>query len=531
MKLDRTPWLVGSVLVVIAMLLPLLQVLSSFTTPASENWEHIRQHLLGGYLKDSAILVVGTALLSIILASALAWFVTAYDFPGQRFFRVALILPLAIPPYIAGYTYHAMLSYTGVVQVTLRNQFGVKPPPRLFDIQNLPGAIVIFTLFLYPYIYLVLRSFLDKQAQQLMEASAVLGASRLRTYWKVVVPLTRNAVIGGTTLVIFETLSDYGLVSYFGLNVFTTAVFNSWLGYRDLNAALRLAGVLLLVVFVISAGEKSLRGARSHSYASTRVTPLRRETARGWRKIMIFTLCWTVLSLALIIPLAQMIYWAILSLPVIRLEGLMTSFLMSFLLALAGAAIATVCALVVAQNQRLWPTPVSKLLARLTVMGYSIPSTVIALAILTIATWISQRTGWNLLSSVAMLIAAYVIRYLAVSMQAVEAGLDRIGTRYHEASRTLGRGPTRSTFLIDVPMARTALLSGFLLAFIDMVKELPLVLILRPFNLSTLATRVFEYAHDEQIPESALASLLIVLLALIPTLVLVWKPPKGANRD
>ncbi|MDO5726579.1 MAG: iron ABC transporter permease [Bowdeniella nasicola] len=498
-----------------------MRVLSSFLSPATDTWRHIREHLLLTYLRESATLVIAAVGAAVLIASALAWVVTAYDFPGRKFLSIALVLPLAIPPYIAAYTYHSMLGYTGPIQVFLRNSFGYTPPPGMFNIQNMGGAITIFTLFLYPYIYLVVRAFLDRQAQQLLDASAVLGASPMRTYWRVVAPLTRNAVIAGATLMAFEVLSDYGLVSYFGLNVFTTAVFTSWLGYRDMTSALRLAAILLVVVTIVSVGEKALRGQRSASYASSRITPLRRTRPRGWQLVAIITLCWTVLALGLLIPVMQLGYWAVLSLPNIRLDGLFADFLTSLTLALTGAAITTVCAIVISQYQRLWPSRFSRLLARLTVMGYSIPSTVIALSILTIAVWISQHSPWNPMSSAAIVIIAYATRYLAVSMQSVEAGMERMGLRYHESSRLLGRGPLMTTLRIDLPLMRTAVMGAFFLAFIDMVKELPLVLIVRPFNLSTLSTRVFEYAYDEKIPESALASLLIITLVLIPILIVI----------
>lgn len=524
MRLDRTPWAVASVLIVTIMALPLLVVLSSFFTRSTDTWVHIRDYLLVDYLRNSAVLVGLTVVFGICLASALAWVVTAYDFPGRRFLAVALVLPLAIPPYVGGYTYAAMVSYTGFIQVFCRNVLDWSPPPGLFDLQNMGGAVFVFTIFLYPYIYLVIRGFLDRQANQLVEASVMLGASRLRTYWTVVAPLTRNAVIAGATLMAFEVLSDYGLASYFGLKVFTTAVFTSWLGYRDMNSALRLAAILLLVVTALSAGEKAIRGARSHSYTGSTLSPLRRHKLLGWKLVAVLLLCWSVLGLGLFIPLAQMLYWAILSLPHIRLEGLGHAFLTSLWLGLAAASITTLCALIVAQHQRLWPNTWSRLLARLTVTGYSIPSTVIALSVLSIVVWLSQKTGWNLLSTPAVIVLVYAIRYLAVSMQSVESGLERVSLRLHESSSLLGRGPLATTLRIDVPLMKTAIIGGFLLAFMDMVKELPLVLIVRPFNLSTLSTRVFEYAYDEKIPESSLASLLIVILALIPiTMVLAFQ--------
>ena len=519
---SRAPWLILSVAVVALMLLPLVGILFGLFAPVSDTWRHIQDTLLLGYVKETAIVVGGVLLVTCTLASALAWLVTATEFPGRKFLSVALVVPLAIPPYIAGYTYVAMTSYTGPIQVTARD-LGINLPPELMDIQNVPGAIVVFSLFLYPYIYLVVRAFLDRQAGALIEASRMLGAGPFRTYFRVILPLTRNAVIAGATLVAFEVLSDYGLSQYFGLNVFTTAIFKSWLGFQDVNAALKLAAILLLVVTVISIGEKALRGSRSSSYASGRVTPIKRRQLSGVGKIAAMLLAWGTLAFALIIPVAQMVYWAILSLPRIRTEGLLEAATTTVWVAALGALLTTVFAIIVANHQRLWPSRLSKLLARVTVMGYSVPSTVIALAILSVALWIDAHSPLQLMLSPMIIVIGYVIRYLAVSMQAVESGFDRIGVKFNESARMLGSGPTQAFFRVDMPLMSTAVFGAFLLAFIDMVKELAIVLILRPFNFNTLATRVFEYANDEKIPESSLASLLIILIAVIPLLVLLWR--------
>ncbi|WKD62139.1 Sulfate transport system permease protein CysW [Corynebacterium ciconiae DSM 44920] len=510
------------------MLLPLLGILSGLFAPVTDTWRHIQDTLLLGYIKETAIVVSGVLLITCSLASVLAWFITATEFPGRKFLSIALVVPLAIPPYIGGYTYVSMTSYTGTIQVFARETLGIDLPPKLMDIQNVPGAIAVFSLFLYPYVYLVVRAFLDRQAGALIEASRVLGAGPTRTYLRVILPLTRNAVIAGATLVAFEVLSDYGLSQYFGLNVFTTAIFKSWLGFQDVHAALKLAAILLLVVTLISVGEKAMRGSRSAAYASGRVTPITRRRLRGPILWVAMLLSWGTLAFALLIPVAQMTYWAILSLPNIRTDGLLDAAVTTVWVAGLGAALTTTFAVIVANHQRLWPSRLSRLLARITVMGYSVPSTVIALAILSVALWVDAHSPLQLLLSPAIVVVAYVIRYLAVSMQSVESGCERIGMRFHESARMLGAGPTRAFFRVDMPMMSTAVVGAFLLAFIDMVKELAIVLILRPFNFSTLATRVFEYANDEKIPESSLASLLIILIAAIPLLVLLWRQREGA---
>ncbi|GGG73292.1 ABC transporter permease [Corynebacterium pelargi] len=516
---SRRVWTTITAIVVLLMLTPLLGILAGLFAPASDAWHHIVDHLLAGYIWGTFKLVIAVVFLSVIVASALAWWVTAYEFPGRSLLSLGLVLPLAIPPYIGGYTYVAMTGYTGWIQVGLRN-LGVELAPGSFDLLTPFGAVLMFTLFLYPYIFLVLRAFLSREVGHLLEAARVSGASPMRAYFTVILPLTRNAVVAGATLVAFEVLSDYGLASYFGLEVFTTAIFKSWLGLGDMAAALKLAAILLLVVTLLSAGEKALRGPRSASIG-VRARPMQRMQLRGPARVLVPLAAWSVLAFALLIPVIQMIYWAIVSMPNIRFDGLMATLGTSVAVALAGALATTICALIVAQTQRLWPSAVTKTFARITVMGYSVPSTVIALAILSVGVWLDTRLGTALTATPAIIVVAYLIRYLAVSMQSVESGFERVGIRAHESARLLGAGPLRATATVDVPMIRSALIGAFLLAFIDMMKELPIVLILRPFNFATLSTRVFEYANDEMIPESSLSSLLIIGIAMIPIALIV----------
>lgn len=522
----KSKWLFSgaSLAVVILMLLPIGGILVGLFLPVSDNWQHIVDNLMLDYVRGTLELVIGTVFFSALLGGGLAWIVTAYDFPGSRFLSLGLVLPLAIPPYIGGFTYAAMTSYTGVIQTTLA-KLGIVLPPGSLNMLNARGAVFIFTMFLYPYVFLVVRAFLAREVGGVFEAARTLGASPWRTYWTVIFPLTRNAMIAGLTLVSFEVLSDYGVASYFGLEVFTTAIFKSWLSLGEIAIALKLAAILLLVVTIISAGEKALRGDRSASLQRSR--PLRTMRLGTGKTLVLAGCAWAVFAFAFLIPVAQMVYWAIVSLPNIRLDGLGSTLLSSVTVALLGATATTLCALIVAQTQRLWPSSFTKGLARVTVMGYSVPSTVIALAMLSVVLWVDRRFGTELSATAGIIVVAYLIRYLAVSMQAVEAGLERVGVRAHESSRLLGRGPLRTTVLVDVPMIRTALVSAFLLAFIDMMKELPIVLILRPFNFSTLPTRVFDYANDEMIPESSLASLLIIAIAMIPVLVIV---ARGQHR-
>lgn len=526
---SRKLWGFGATIIVLVVVAPNLSMLGHLFLPATDAWDYIQDNLLLGYITSSATLVGFTALTSGVLASALAWFITAYDFPGRKLLSIALIFPIAIPPYIGAYTYSGLLGYTGAVQRFCRETIGWNPPPTFGDIMNMPGAVFIFTIFLYPYLYLILRGFLDRQASQLVDASRLLGAGRIRTYWRVILPLTRNSLIAGLTLISFEVLSDYGVVSYFGIDTFTTAIFKAWTDFGDIQSALRLSAILLVAVITITSLEKASRGARGTAYASTRVTPLTRIRPRGAHLALVTATTWGTLVIALIIPLIQLAYWGYVSVGNIRWANLGEMFANTLILGLVGAALTVVGAVIIGNYQRIFPGVLSRLYSRIAILGYSVPSAVIAITLLLFFITFDKYVGVSLSLSVTAIVIAYFIRFLAVGMQNVESGFSRIGTKYAESSRLLGRGVWQTFWRVDLPMMRLPLQGAFLLVFIDIIKELPIVLILRPFNYYTLSTKVFEYAHDEMIPESAPASLLIIALAAIPALIYYGRARREAD--
>jgi len=396
----RNIWTWLSIGIVILILVPNATILVNFFTQKAESWDHIQSYILPDLLTNTGALLFFTGLLTIVMGTSLAWLVAAYDFPMRRFFKWGLILPLAIPPYIAGYTYNGILNYTGVIQTTLRNHWDIEVNQAFFDILNLPGAVGIFTLFLYPYVYTMTYSYLSQQSATLIENARLLGRSATEIYIRIIIPISRGAIVGGVSLVLLEVLNDYGVVKYFG------------------------------ILFAIVIGNF----ARMH-------------------------------------------------------QGIM-----------------------------------ARSFARVTILGYSIPGAVIAVGISTVFIQLDKtlfdvyealgiNASLHLSTSLFMLISAYVIRFLAIGYNSIEAGFDKIGTTFTEASRTLGMNITKSFFKVDLPMMKGPLISGFMLAFIEILKELPLTLILRPFNFDTLSTKAFQYASDEQIHEAALPSLVIILVS------------------
>ncbi|WP_252313166.1 iron ABC transporter permease [Sinobaca sp. H24] len=517
-------WGSGAAGFVILLLLPLGFLLYRMIQPAGDNWAHIQEYLLLGYTIDTLTLAVIVGILSIALGTTLAWLVSAYSFPFRNTLKWALLMPLAIPPYIGGYAYHGMLNYTGFVQRTLRNTFDIEVSQRYFDIMNIPGAVFIFTIFLYPYVYAITRAFFARQATTLIENARVLGSGPVRTFFRIVLPVSRAAIVGGVTLVMLEVLNDYGLVSYFGVQTFSTAIFQTWYALDDLDSAIRLAGILMGLVLVFLVLEKVFRGRRQYSYSSAKVSPLKPRELEGWKKWSTLGFCGTVLLLGFILPMVQLLYWGMLTYEAVFSAQFVSLVRNSTLAAGISSLLVVVFAVIVANFTRIVPGWLSTITARFTVLGYSIPGAVIAVGVLSFFIYMEQRlqffyaftgisSGLVLSTSLVMLIFAYVIRFMAVGYNSIESGFEKVGRRYSEASRTLGMGWLQTFFKVDLPMIRAAVFSGFILVFVDILKELPLTLILRPFNFETLATTAYRYASDERIQETAVPSLAIILVS------------------
>ncbi|ONK24997.1 iron ABC transporter [Bacillus sp. VT-16-64] len=533
-------WTVAAAIIIILLFLPNLAIVSGLFTPSNENWEHIKEFVLYKYLQTSLILVLSTAFLTIAIGLSLAWLIAQYNFPLRNFLKWALILPLSIPPFIGAYTYHGILNYTGIIQKTLRNQFDMSLDPNYLNIMNIPGAIFIYTLFLYPYVYTITRIFLSQQTASLIESARVLGKGPWQIFFQVVLPISRAAVVGGASLVILEVLNDYGVVKYYGIQTFSTAIFQAWFGLGDVGTSIKLAGTLMVLVILILIVEKLLRGRKQFSFSTTKIRPLPLVQLTGMKAKLASIYGMTVLSFGFFIPVLQLVDWLVLTWGKIPFQEFFTYVKNSVFVAGTSAAIIIVFALIVGNFSRLVHGKVAKTMPKVTVLGYSIPGAVIAVAVVT--TFISidqmlapiyQRMGLQttlvLSVSIVMLITAYIIRFFAIGFHSIESGYDKIGTDFRDASRLLGMGLTKTFIKVDVPLMKGAIISGFILVFIDILKEIPLTLILRPFNFDTLSTKAFQYASDEKIMEASQASLVIVALSALSIFVfhkLLEKEPR-----
>ncbi|MBH0230478.1 iron ABC transporter permease [Halobacillus sp. KCTC 3957] len=516
-------WSVLSLIIVILILMPNLTILVNFFTQKAENWGHIQEFILPDLIKNTSLLIVFTGFLTVMIGTSLAWLVSAYDFPMKAFFKWALILPLAIPPYIAGYTYNGIMNYTGVIQTTLRNRWDVTVDQKYFDILTLPGAVFIFTIFLFPYVYTITRAFLSNQSASLVENARLLGRNPWEVFFKIVLPISRGAIVGGVSLVLLEVLNDYGVVQFFGVPTFSTAIFQTWFGMNDLNSAIKLSATLMFIVFSILILEKVLRGRKKYSNTTAKARPLTPIRLQGLQAWVAFSYCLVIFLLGFMIPFVQLVDWMFLTFHKIASPEFKSLIWNSLLVSFVGAAMIVVFAVIIANFSRMHQSILSKSAARVTILGYSIPGAVIAVGISTVFIQIDnylfsfyETIGMEptlfLSTSLFMLISAYVIRFLAIGYNSIESGFDKIGNKYTEASRMLGMNLTKTFFKVDLRMIKGPLISGFILAFIEILKELPLTLILRPFNFDTLSTKAFQYAGDEQIHEASLASIIIVII-------------------
>ncbi|MCQ6274799.1 iron ABC transporter permease [Bacillus sp. V3B] len=528
-KKEFNGWWIISLVGAVVILLPILFIFSSIFQEPNENWFHIRQYLLKNYVANTVILVAVTGILTAFLGVTLAWLVAAYDFPLKRFFRWGLILPLAIPPYIAAYTYKTMLGYTGVIQTTFRNHFDYQIEPELLSVSSLRGAIFIFTIFLFPYVYIITRAFLENQSTSYIENARLLGRKPLAVFTKVVLPLSRPAIVGGTILVIYEVLSDYGLTSYLGIHTISTAIFQTWFGMYDVNSAMRLAAWLMVIIVGMFFLERLLRQRRRY-HVSNKSRPLVPVKLKGIAGIAAFMYCGVVFLIGFLIPVIQLIAWARMTFHKVWDSSFFTLFYQTVYVAALSTLIILILSIIVANVCRSHSS-FSFILSKSVTTGYSIPGPIIAIGVLamfiSLDKWLAPiyanmglgEAPLILSLSLVMLIVGYSIRFMATGFNAIEVGFEKVGTKYMEASRLLGLGVTKTFFKVDLPLIKGALFSGFILTFVEICKELPLALLLRPFNFETLATKTYQYANDEQIYEASISSLLIILISMLSVII------------
>ena len=476
------------------------------------------------------MLTIGIGGLTILMGVSTAWFVSTCEFPGRKFFEWALILPLAIPSYIIAYTYAGIFDYAGPVQILYRRWFPNQP--FTFDIMNIYGVVILLSFVLYPYVFATARAAFINQSATIIESGRMLGCSPWKIFYKLVLPLSRPAIIAGVSLVIMEVLNDYGAVKYFGVPTFTTGIFRAWFSLGDIQSAIFLSALLMGFVLLFLGLEQIQRGGRKYDQITGASNSLARFQLKRIKGFAVCIACLTPLLLGFIVPVSQLGFWSFKTFHSVLGQEFWQMILNSFSVAGITALLSVSIALTLVYAVKLNSGYFAAIMTKVANIGYAIPGAVIAVGIMIPVLSIDKflikglerltgnSSGLIISGTLLMLIFAYLVRFLVVAFNPTEEGFKKIGWQLTEAARTLGFGPFKCLVKINIPLMKGALLSGALLVFVDVLKELPLTLILRPFNFHTLATKAFELASDEMVAESANAALIIVLTGIIPIIML-----------
>lgn len=526
-------WTLLTLLIAAVVALPVLTILAHVFMPTGGVWQHLASTVLPRYLTNTLILVLCVGLGTAIIGTGTAWLVVMCRFPGRRIFEWALLLPLAVPTYVIAYAYTDFLQYAGPLQSWLREFFDWGRGDYYFpNIRSLGGAATLITLVLYPYVYMLARAAFLEQSVCVLDVGRTLGRGPWRLFSGIAVPLARPAIVGGVSLALMETLNEFGAVQFFGVDTFTTGIYRTWFGLGEPVAAAQLAACLLLFVMTFVLLERWSRGKRQYFHTSSRYQQLPEYRLDGLRSLGAFLACAVPVLVGFLIPSLLLLDMAVSQGDALfgrRFIGFARN---SLILATLAALMAVILAVVLSYGARLSRTPLTRTATRIASLGYAIPGSVVAVGILIPFAWLDNRlneflyahygtiAGLIFSGSAFILVYAYVVRFLAVSFNTIEASLGKVTPSMDAASRTLGQTAGGTLRRVHTPLMRGSLLAAGILVFVDVMKELPATIILRPFNFDTLAVRAYNLASDERLAEASTASLAIVVVGIIPVILL-----------
>ena len=519
-------------------LLPLSVLVLSWQSIDLQIWSHLLHTQMSRLLGNTLTLILGVGVGVTVLGVSLAWLTSLCEFPGRRWLDWALMLPFAIPAYVLAFVFVGLLDFSGPVQTLLREWFG---PMRLPRVRSTGGVIIVLVLVFYPYVYLLARTAFLAQGKGLMEAARVLGQSPLQAFWRVALPMARPAIGAGVALALMETLADFGAVAVFNFDTFTTAIYKTWYGFFSLSSAAQLASLLLLAVMLVLYGERRARGAVRSSNERPRVAAL--YHLRGVKALAASSWCLLVFACAFVIPVLQLLVW-FWQRGRFDLDERYGALILHTLYLGAMAALITVAvALLLAFARRQAPTRVVRAGVSLANLGYALPGSVLAVSIMLafsyldnqlvvpLSSWLGGAGRPLLMGSLAALLLAYLVRFIAVAYGPLENSLGRIRPSLPEASRSLGVSGPRLFFKVYLPLLVPGALSAALLVFVDVLKEMPATLLMRPFGWDTLAVRVFEMTSEGEWSRASLPALTLVLVGLLPVIGLIRRSARHPGQS
>jgi|TARA_B100000902_G_scaffold95022_1_gene97862 iron(III) transport system permease protein len=509
-------------LIALLIIAPVFAVFYSAFLGDTSLWPHLFSTVLPRYISNTIILMLGVGLLSTLLGVSTAWVVTRYDFFGKNFFQWALLLPAAVPAYIIAYTYTDFLEYAGPIQKILREFFEFQNSNEYWfpEIRSMEGAIFVMSFVLYPYVYMTTRASFLTVPVSFFQTSLIYGRS---SFFSVALPLARPGIIAGVALVLMETISDFGTVEYFALETLTLGVFNVWLGMNSLSGASQISSVLFVFVVVLLTIEYLARRRQRYHEKSSGQNMVESKSSSKFQKIFCFVICLIPIIIGFVIPVSILLNFILSGFSIINFNEIFYTSFFSIILAFSGAFFVMLASvfLIIISNYR--SNNFQKVLIFLASCGYALPGTILAVGMVIFLGWINKYLDFHLsyfAGGFLILLFAYVVRFLAVGNASIRSGILQIHPNAMDASLTMGSGFFRGVRVIIMPLIFSNILIGGILVFVDILKELPITLLLRPFNFETLATYVYQYASDELLQESSFAALIIVVVGLGPIIFL-----------
>jgi len=498
-------------------LTPLLLIFFSIFEGFNDNFTHIYNVVLLEYSVNSLILLLGVSFFVLIIGLATAWLTTKYEFPGKKVLEWALILPLAIPPYILAYVFTELFDYSGSGTYFLQS-LNIITEGNVINIRTIIGAILVFSFSLYPYVYLISRTSMLNISTSILESAQVLGTNKLRLFFKVILPLLRPAILAGLALVAMETLADFGAVQHFAIPTFTTGIFRTWLGMYDLTTAMQLASMLLFIIFIFLFLERKERENQRQSLVSDGLSAPTIIKLTGIKGLVVSFICFIPVLIGFFIPVIELISWT-LEVPYELTQKFISASINTITLGLVAGVLTTIMSLVLNFNSRITANKFNNELNHLISLGYGIPGLILAIGITQMLIYFDAITapiGFIFTGSIVGLVLAYMIKSYALSNNVIQSSYKQFSTSIDDSARILGKNKFTIMRRVHVPLLSTGLITSLLLVISEVVKELPATLILRPFNFDTLSVTIYILASEERMYEAALPSLLIIMIGLIP---------------
>ena len=516
------PWVIFPFLIFLVFLSPLLVVVASLFGNYSDNWNHLLTYVLSSYVFNSLFLIFGVSIIASILGVGSAWIVSNYNFLGKSFFEWALILPLAVPPYILAYTFTGLFDSYGSANNLIRELFSLNSNHIFFpNIRNIYGAIIVFSFTLYPYIYLATRMALINQSRSILEVGKTLGLNKLGIVFKLALPMIRPAIIAGLMLVIMETISDFGAVEHFAIPTFTTGIFRTWYGLYDLQTAMQLSSLLLIFITFFIFIERLSRKNISYTSGSPIYGEIIKVKLKGYKNILAFLICLIPLLVGFVLPILELSNWAINYKLDFFNEDFLKNSANTIYLAVIAAIFCTFLTLLMNFSIRIQKNNFLFFMSSSLTLGYAIPGLILAIGIMQIFNFLdnyffSTLFNFVLTGSILGLVIAYIIKAYALSNSVIEPAYLRVSPYMDDIAKTLNASNLKLLKNIHLPLLKTSFLTSIVLVISEVIKELPATLILRPFNFDTLAVSTYIYASEERMYEAAAPSIAIVLVGLIP---------------